>query len=362
MDRMRATGDPLADAVIADFLSDGRIAGLNDLLGNIHATMADPAKTPASLRNYLEASGRLPAWADPAKIRRAQDLFTLHGPLFGIVLLFKSLPVLYAGGKGGAQVLTMTGQLTNHYRRRAAETLRFILNVMEPGGLQPLGKGIATTQRVRLMHAAIRAFAGEAPEWKGHADWGRPINQEELAGTMLAFSSVALDGVAALGLSIPSADQEPYLHAWKVIGHVLGIHDDLMPEDMPQAHSLWKRMARRNFCRTEAGLLLIGDHQAFLDELLPGILLKDGIPTLLRYLMGRKISNRILMLPKASKPFALLLFLMELLHLQKWGFRLFPWLVKASRHVSIRLMEALQAYLKVGNSRPFRIPAAMGKP
>ncbi len=369
MDHMRATGDPLADAVIADFLSDGRIAGLNELLGNIHATLADPAKTPASLRNYLEASARLPAWADPARIKRAQDLFTLHGPLFGVALLFKSLPILYAGGKGGAQVLAMTGQLTQHYRRRAAETLRFILNVMEPGGLDPAGsepgglkpqgKGIATTQRVRLMHAAVRAYTGGTPQWKNQPDWGRPINQEELAGTMLAFSSVALDGVAALGLSIASADQEAYLHTWKVIGHVLGIRDELMPENMTRARSLWKQMARRNFRKTEEGLLLIGDHQAFLDELLPGILMKEGVPTLLRYLMGRKISDRILLLPKASKPFTLLLILTELLHLQAWGFRLFPWLVKAARHVSIRLMEGLQAYLKVGHSKPFRIPTGI---
>jgi ER-bound oxygenase mpaB/B'/Rubber oxygenase, catalytic domain len=359
MDRMRASGDPRADAVIADFLSTNRISGLNELLGNIHATMADPSRTPASLLNYLEESARLPSWADPAKIRRAQNLFTLHGPLFGVVLLFKSLPILYAGGKGGAQVLTMTGQLTNHYRRRAAETLRFILNVMEPGGLDPDGRGIATTQKVRLMHAAIRAFAGETPRWKSHPDWGRPINQEELAGTMLAFSSVALEGLADLGLSLPSADKEAYLHAWKVIGHILGIHDDLMPDDMAQARSLWKRMVRRNFCKTQEGLLLIRDHQAFLDELLPGILLEEGVPTLLRFLMGRKISNQILCLPKASKPFALLHLLTDLLKLQSWGLRLFPGLAKAARHVSIRLMESLQAYLKVGHSKPFRIPAGM---
>src|SRR3954463_8627255 len=123
---MRNTGDPLADAVISDFLASGRVASLNELMGHLHAA-ANPSAQPPSLIAFLAESSRLPSWTDFEKIKRAQNAFTLHGPLFGVVMLFKSLPILYAGGKGGAQVLTLTGQLTNHYRRRAAETLRFIL-------------------------------------------------------------------------------------------------------------------------------------------------------------------------------------------------------------------------------------------
>jgi hypothetical protein len=360
LDRMRQTGDPLADSVIAEYIGAGEIPELNSLLGRLHANMADPAGYPPRLAAYLEASSRLPVWADPDRILRAQRLFSLHGPVFGLVMLFKSLPILYAGGMGGAQVLAMTGQLTNNYRRRASETLRFILDVMEPGGLGSGGKGISTAQKVRLMHAAIRAYASQAPEWKGREkEWGCPINQEELAGTLLAFSTVTLDGVAALGLSIDREDAEAYLHAWKVIGHILGIDPLLYPKDIPEAKAFWKDLDRRNFRRTEQGLLLIRDHQKFMADLLPGTFIDKGIPTLLRYLIGRKISDRDLEIPPSSAPFVFLLFLMELFRLQKLGYLLFPALVQKARSISIHLMEAFQAYLHAGHARPFRVPPSL---
>lgn len=357
---MRGTGDPLADAVVQTFIKAGEVPELNALMGALHANMARPDGYPAPLKAYLETSSQLPPWADPAKILRAQRLFTLHGPVFGLVMLFKSLPILYAGGKGGSQVLAMTGQLTQHYRRRAGETLRFILDVMEPGGLGPGGKGVRTAQKIRLMHAAIRAYAGAAPGWQGHtAEWGRPINQEELAGTLLAFSSVTLQGVAAMGLKIDKEDAEAYFHAWKVIGHVLGIDPRLYPENVPAARKYWKALVRRNFIRTEAGLLLINDHQEFLAALIPGKWMDRGIPTLLRYLMGRKISNTVLDLPPSSAPFALLLLLMEVFHLERIGYFLFPFLVHKARKLSLGLMESLQAYLVAGQSRPFQVPPSL---
>ncbi|MDB5104948.1 MAG: hypothetical protein JWP91_2637 [Fibrobacteres bacterium] len=359
-DRMRQSGDPLADAVIAEYIGAGEIPELNALLGRLHANMGDPAGYPPRLAAFFEESSRLPPWADPERIARAQRLFTLHGPIFGLVMLFKSLPILYAGGKGGAQVLAMTGQLNNHYRRRASETLRFILDVMEPGGLDAGGKGIRTAQKVRLMHAAIRAYASASPLWKGRREaWGPPINQEELAGTMLAFSTVTLDGVAAMGLKVDRRDAEAYLHAWKVIGHILGIDPGLYPKNLGQARVFWKSLVRRNFLRTEQGLVLIRDHQEFMATLIPGRLLDRGIPTLLRYLMGRKISDKVLDLPESRAPFVLLLFLVETFRLQKLGFLLFPGLVRRARAVSVELMEAFQAYLNAGHSRPFRVPPSL---
>lgn len=357
LDAMRQTGDPLADTVVGQYIGAGEIPELNAILGRLHANLADPAGYPPPLAAYLETSAVLPPWADPARIERAQRLFTLHGPVFGLVMLFKSLPILYAGGKGGAQVLAMTGQLHNHYRRRASETLRFILDVMEPGGLGPGGKGIRTAQKVRLMHAAIRTYASASAEWKGRRpEWGIPINQEELAGTLLAFSSVTLSGVKAMGLRIAAEDAEAYLHVWKIIGHILGIDPRLYPEDLKQAEGFWKTLVRRNFLRTDAGLMLIRDHQAFLADLIPVDLLDHGIPTLLRFLMGRKISDRYLDLPKSRAPLMLLLILMEAFHLERLGYLLFPGLARWARGTSIKLMESLQAYLYSGRSESFRVP------
>src|SRR5258705_13418295 len=96
LNRMRQSGDPAADAVIESFLTAAEIPALNALMGKLPANMARAAETggfPQPLAAYLEESSRLPDWADPARIERAQRLFTLPGPVFGLVMLFKSLPI-----------------------------------------------------------------------------------------------------------------------------------------------------------------------------------------------------------------------------------------------------------------------------
>jgi len=246
---MRAEADPPADRVLAALIAAGGIDAANRAMGRFSRDdIPLEADAPPELRAFIAEQSVLPAWADPDKIRRAQLLFTSQGPNFGLVLMAESLPSLYAGGKGGAQTLYGTGQLSGHFRRRASQTLRFILNVMEPGKLDPGGNGMATILKVRLMHAAIRHYTRGSDAWKGRGpDWGEPINQVELAGTLLAFSSVALDGLRKLDLEIGGGDQECYLHAWKVIGTVLGIRPELLPEDMPAARRLWRRIVETQF-------------------------------------------------------------------------------------------------------------------
>lgn len=59
---------------------------------------------------------------------------------------------------------------------------------------------------------------------------GVPINQEDMAATLLAFSINALDGVEFVGgMAVPKQDQEDYLALWRYIGWILGVytsHDD----------------------------------------------------------------------------------------------------------------------------------------
>ncbi|HLP40850.1 MAG TPA: oxygenase MpaB family protein, partial [Fibrobacteria bacterium] len=221
--------------------------------------------------------------------------------------------------------------------------------------------GIATAQKVRLMHAAVRYFARASPPFRAHPEWGIPINQEELGGTLLAFSSVTLDGLASLGLKAPAAEQDAYLHFWKVVGHVLGLDPRLLVRDMGEARKAWMVLIRRNFHRTDEGLLLLKDHLAFLDNLVPGELLDPGNSALLRYLVGRRISVGCFDLPPAGRMEAFLHIVRGILGLEKLGYLLFPGLAKLARRVSFGLMESLQAYLNDGHTKPFRVPAALNE-
>ncbi len=360
LDVMKRTADPFADGTVSGIFQSGRIALINELLTHLDGNdQAIPTAFPENVARYLQSSGILPPWADVARIKKAQDLFLLHGPVFGVVLMLRSLPALYAGSLGGAQVLNMTGQLTHNFRRRASETLRFILDAMEPDGLGPKGRGRRTVQKVRLMHATIRLFATRSGEWPKHPDWGAPINQEELVGTLMAFAYLAVDGVRRLGVKVSEIEAEDFLHAWKCIGFMLGLREDAFPKDMREAAQIWAAVARRNFKSTPEGLILMREHVKFIQDLILGHLADGLVESLMRYLMGTKIACGALGLPKAGWLDRLVFAIRWLLRLEaRWLFQakfMDKWLEEASRD----LMESLDAYWGKGGPPPFRLPETL---
>ena len=67
------------------------------------------------------------------------------------------------------------------------------------------GYGIRTVQKVRLMHAAVRHGLHHVENLKwDELFFGVPINQEDLAGTLLTFSFLSIDGLRKLGANISS--------------------------------------------------------------------------------------------------------------------------------------------------------------
>jgi ER-bound oxygenase mpaB/B'/Rubber oxygenase, catalytic domain len=89
-------------------------------------------------------------------------------------------------------------------------------------------------------------------------DWhlgeeGLPCNQEELAYTLLTFGYVFLRGMRQLGLALPPSDEAAYLHLWNVVGHILGIRDELLPHSMDDAAALFDHIQYRA-ARDKVGL------------------------------------------------------------------------------------------------------------
>ncbi len=363
LDAMHGMADPPADRVIAGLIGSGGVPQANAALSHMLRNMDAPGvDAPPVLEAFLGEWAALPVWADTEKIRRAQNLFTSQGPFFGLVLMASSLPVLYCGGKGGAQVLYGTGQLSGHFRRRASQTLRFILDVMEPGGLEPMGRGIRAIQKVRLMHAAIRYYTRSGPLWVGkEAEWGAPINQVELSGTLIAFSWLALDGLRKLEIDVSPEDQECYLHAWKAIGHVLGIQPEMLPENVADAENLWADIQARNFIASKEGRALALDHNDFLKSLMPGKDL-DGIPdSLMYFLMGHRLARGNLKLPYPGWTFFLVAFLRWISGLQSRLVLSSTTLRAVTSLAGQVLMESLYKSWNAGDGTPFRIPSAMTK-
>ena len=156
-----------------------------------------PASLPKPVHDYFEQTSVLPAWADTEKIVQGENVFNLHGPQMIMMLFFVALPYAYATKKD-SNVLAISAELTRHVHRRIFRTAQFIMDVMQPGGLGPNGRGIRSAQKVRLLHASIRYYNANKPGWSAKWDpaWGLPINQEDLAGTLMDFSAGVMPGQA----------------------------------------------------------------------------------------------------------------------------------------------------------------------
>ncbi len=277
LDEMRQTGDPLADDTVQALFEEGKVDAVNQLMANlIRNDQMVPADLPPVVHDYLEQSAALPDWADPKQIKQGEEVFRDYGLIAFSLLGCASLPACYSAGDA-AKVLWLTQQLEQHVTRRLVETSQMVIDVMSAGGLEPGGKGIRAAQKVRLMHAAVRHLIltdpqagapGAAPKnfadvlashpWKTE-EWGLPINQSVMAGTLLTFSYVILRGLRTFGVALKPEQEDAYLHTWNVVGHIMGVRDEFLLNAMTYADAehVFETILERNRAEsTEAKALM----------------------------------------------------------------------------------------------------------
>lgn len=284
LEKMRQQCDPPADEAVGRLFQQEKVPEANSLMKLLVANeQVLPENLPAGLRGYFEQSGQLPPWVDRELLRAGEGLFTRYGPQAVVALLCASLPSCYAAAKG-VQVLHLTARLETDPFRRILETSQMVIDVMTPGGLEPGGYGLRTAQKVRLMHAAIRHLIHRSGRW--NPDWGQPINQEDLAGTLTTFSSVVLLSLKKMGCDFTPIEERAYHHAWRVVGYILGIDNRLMPESPAENLALKAAIERRHFRASPEGQYMTRALIDMAKHLTPGNIF-DGMPTtLMRYLLG----------------------------------------------------------------------------
>lgn len=292
LNSMRLVADKEADSLIKELIKRGELTELREIFGKIvYNSEIKSENLPPNLSDYFKENSKLPKFTDPNLIARAQNAFRKFGPSIILSYFHKSLPECYACGMG-AEVLGMTGRLTNHTRRRIAQTAQFVMDVMSPGGLEPGGRGISSALKVRIVHASIRYYIKKAvSEGKAKYDYdsmGLPINQEDLAGTMLAFSVTVILGLEKLGIKIDDDEKEAVLHLWKVVGHLIGIRTEIMPLDYAQGKELWDKITSRLFLKTAAGVELNNDLINMLEDLIPAKRFDGVIYLIMNHIMNQK--------------------------------------------------------------------------
>jgi ER-bound oxygenase mpaB/B'/Rubber oxygenase, catalytic domain len=318
LDASRKVGDPIGDAAIREIFERKESHALNAFMGQMVANDEMPDNMPDGIERFLRETSQLPHWACPKRIREAERLFNIYGLVSMIALVCASLPQCYTM-RTGVRILDLTGQLGEHTNRRLHQTAVMVLAVMGRQGLQDNGRGIRQAQKVRLIHAAIRyrilgaiggagvpASAGaQIPavvpgavrsvndvigqhrfDWRIERD-GYPINQEDLAFTLLTFGLVIPRGMRTLGVDISDDEFTSFLHAWNVVGFVMGVDEALMGHTPEEAAVLFERIKARQAGPSPAG--------SRLTDALLGVMERDVLrfrpirplaPILLRILVG----------------------------------------------------------------------------
>jgi hypothetical protein len=262
LDALRGAGDPPADAAVATFF-EATAAEHSELFRRLARSSATevPDEELPGVGPFVTATEPWPAWADPRLVRRGQDVFGEWGPQLSMGLWMASLPADYACAKG-AEPLARTARLTRNPKRRYMETGQMIIDAMTPEALQPGGRGYRTVRHVRLMHAAVRHVLLNSSEIPASAPariepWddalGVPLNQEDLLGCLFSFSVVGIESLKRSGVRLGGNQVEAYIHAWNLVGHQIGIRDDLLPLDWADAKALWDRICALEYGPSDAG-------------------------------------------------------------------------------------------------------------
>ncbi|MCB0550301.1 MAG: DUF2236 domain-containing protein [Phaeodactylibacter sp.] len=304
LDAFRYQGDPEADEAMALILANkGKEEAyriFDVLIRNIEMPVL---QLPVEVRPFLAATDSLPDSTDPEAIADAHRFFLDHGAKCLFLLYYKSLPLLYCMHKG-APVLTRTSRLTNNdksqriFARRIAETGQFLIDVMTPGELTIRGRGIRAIQKVRLIHAAIRQFIRE-DGWD-EQQLGLPINQEDMAMTLMTFSVAVLDGLEKFGIQEPRPLQEAYLQTWKAIGHNLGINEALLPDSVADGRLLMNTIMARQAAASADGQLLTQALVDFAQSVLKNEKLALAPETLIRFLIGEEYAGMLGLQPRGG--------------------------------------------------------------
>lgn len=215
------TGDPLADAVVADMHGPDGPQARRELRQGIAGglqSLTDPLPAVAAL---LSSTETVPDYIDFEVHLAASRVHFSVAPVFKQLALSVGALVNTYSSPSIANVLSGTGLLVDAAKRRVEETGKWLLTAMLPGELRPGRAGYEATLQVRMLHAYIRW----AQSRRGYdvAEFGVPIGQLDLARTWLDFTYTSYGALERMGIEFRAEEIDTLYQLWWYLGHLLGI-------------------------------------------------------------------------------------------------------------------------------------------
>ncbi len=375
LDALRQVGDPLADDAVAAYFVDIDAHHPGELFSRLvqHVKLPAEEQVPA-IQAFFEHAQSRPGWVDEQAVARGQEFFNRLVVHHFSALYLASLPNSYAAAKG-VQVLRMTGRLQNDTNRRLNETAQLLMDMAAPGAMAVGGTGIDRILHVRLMHAAVRWMIAHDPSvrrvenlpppqreedglvWS--RSWGLPVNQEDLLGTWLTFTSVVYDAFDASGVDFDEQNVADHLHLWRVAAHYLGVDPALVPTTRAAADSLRRFIFGRQQSPSAAGKAMTAALLAQSYSRIPKFA-RPLMPTAFRHFLGNPVSDMI-GIPEANWTRHLFGILSTLTTVMTRGEERNPLHARLDAWIGRHLMDAMLLQMRNGVRPAYRIPTHLDR-
>jgi len=283
LDNQRKIADHRADQLVKSYFSKQQTEVLYEAL---RMPFAELRQKDNPVTQFLKQPKALPTWYNDGQVLRGQEFFKEYAAEIMMLLGVQALPYCYAGSPGN-KALYLSDKMRNQPGKRLFDTGEFVLAVSQPGNLSEGAIGLYQINKTRLIHAIARYYILQGA-WDDA--WGAPINQEDMAGTNLAFSYIILNGLRMSGHKLTEAQKDDFIHLWRYIGYQLGIDEDLLPAHYQEAFLLTKRIRKRNFRYSEEGEVLTRELLNYYKKVAPPEQARV-IASQVRYYLGDKVSD-----------------------------------------------------------------------
>lgn len=220
-------GDP-AMARLVETMSGPDGTAQKELFGAVARDgLAHTDDVPEPMREFFAMAETPPKWVDFARVRRGQRALR-RGGTDGTYI---ARDVSFLGGyqfSSFNQTLLRTGVMTKGSNKRFAETLQWALDVTADGGLEPGGVGYRSTLRVRMIHEFVRRYVSRRKDWRAD-EWGLPINQTDMAATLVGALIAPATGALAMGVVLSPRELDDLAHTTRYVGWLMGVDDYWLP-------------------------------------------------------------------------------------------------------------------------------------
>jgi hypothetical protein len=274
LDSQRLHGDPEADALIeATFAANQQIVLYALFKLDEKSIESQP---DSELKKFLINQKPKPAWFNQKRLQKGQQIFKQYALEMMALLGAMSLPYCYAASPGN-KALYLSDKMRNSPGKRLLDTASFVISVLTPETLEDGETGHIHINKVRLIHALSRYYLR---------------NQEDMAGTNLAFSYVILLGMQQSGYILSDKEKEDFLFAWRYIGYQMNIDESLLPSSFLEARQLATTIKIRNFKKTEEGIILTKELLSYYKVSVPRDQ-SDLVSSQIRFYLGNEVAEYI---------------------------------------------------------------------